>query len=105
MTFQEYQTSVMRTWNNEQPLKEQLDNAIYGVVGELGELIELYKKRRFHGIELDLNSEIKEMGDLLYYVTALMDVRGYSLAAIAENNRDKLMKRYPDGFVTGGGVR
>lgn len=105
MTFDDYLTGVIKTWNRDVSYERQIENAIYGLIGETGEFVEYFKKMKFHGMLNDIDYEKKELGDILYYLTVLMHLRGYSLRQVARANHDKLAARYPDGFVTGGGIR
>jgi len=105
MTFEEYQIGVRETWNSETTLSEQINNAILGLAGEFGEFCELRKKFVYHGISIDYDKEKKELGDILYYLTILIALRGYDLGRIAEENYRKLTLRYPNGFKEGGGIR
>lgn len=40
---------------------------------------------------------LDECGDVLWYLTAMLDAFGYSLYDCMENNYAKLTKRFPDG--------
>ena len=80
-------------------------NWALGIAGEAGEYCELIKKRHFHGKELDLQDAKKELGDVLYYVAMAASNLNISLNDIAQANVDKLLSRYPNGFVRGGGIR
>jgi NTP pyrophosphatase (non-canonical NTP hydrolase) len=71
-----------------------------GVAGEAGEVADLLKKYHFHGRPLDAVRLGLELGDVLFYVTALAELHGLTLEAIAEANVAKLNARYPDGFST-----
>ena len=98
MTFDEYQRAAARTWHVDLHPDLQLVHAALGLTGEAGETAELVKKATFHGHALDTDAAIKELGDVLYYVAALCNVLGLSLATVAETNIAKLQKRYPNGF-------
>ena len=98
MTFDDYQEAVPSTWNYSLTIKEQTTNALFGLTGEVGELTEIIKKSFFHGVMPD-GSEVKEIGDILYYLTIFCHIRGWSLENIANSNLDKLKKRYPDKFT------
>lgn len=106
MTFEEYEQAVQRTMNrNEQDHHKVMCNYALGISGEAGEVAELVKKRVFHGKAPDAEAMKKELGDVLWYVTALAEHCGLSLEEIAVANVDKLKWRYPNGFVEGGGNR
>lgn len=46
-----------------------------------------------------------ELGDVLWYLSALAQSIGSSLGEVAARNVAKLEARYPDGYVPGGGKR
>jgi len=77
----------------------KLSGAVYKVT-------EMVKKAQWHGKVLDDEKLINELGDMLWYVTALALKRGYTLEQVMRRNMDKLGERYPGGvFVEGGGKR
>jgi len=69
-----------------------------GLCGEAGEVAELAKKQICHQQGLDKEKWKKEIGDVLWYASALCTKLGFSLQECMEINIDKLMKRYPDGY-------
>lgn len=105
MTFGEYQNGVIQTWNATPSDRERKLNATLGIAGEAGEFADLMKKAHFHGVPVDLDKVLKELGDVLYYVTIAAHEYGFSLEQIAVANNKKLAARYPGGFKTGGGIR
>lgn len=76
-----------------------------GLAGEAGEVVELIKKHCFHGKPLDRENLRKELGDVLWYISAICTEVGLELGDVAEANIDKLFARYPNGYVDGGGKR
>ncbi len=76
-----------------------------GIAGEGGEYNELIKKEYYHGIPSDREKVKKELGDILWYIAAAALLHDFTLQDIAETNIAKLMARYPDGPVLGGGIR
>ena len=101
-TFDEYQRAAARTMNT---TDDELRNpekrlAIFGlgVAGETGEVVEMIKKHIGHGHELDLQKLTKELGDVLWYLSAICTVCGLELESVAKENIAKLHRRYPDGF-------
>ena len=79
---------------------DYLLNVIYaamGMCGEAGEVSELVKKYAYHGHAIDKDHLARELGDVLWYVSYMAHLFGYSLGEIMEMNQDKLAKRYPDG--------
>jgi NTP pyrophosphatase (non-canonical NTP hydrolase) len=73
-------------------------NFAVGLAGETGELIDLLKKKIFHGHTVPEEKIISELGDVLWYVAALAESLGVPLDYVAQANVAKLRKRYPDGF-------
>ena len=84
--------------NNDLDLQEALCNWSLGLSGEVGEVIEHIKKHCFHGKPLDYDEVEKEIGDVLWYVSALCTELGLNLDGVAQKNVDKLSNRYPEGF-------
>ena len=105
MNFEEYAIAVASTKNPDLKIPEQFSNWALGITGEAGEVAEIIKKHLYHGKSLDLNDLEKEMGDVLYYIQAMCNLTGLTLEGCMQKNSDKLKKRYPDGFVAGGGIR
>lgn len=68
-----------------------------GVSGEAGELTDALKKHAIYGKELDRTNVIEELGDLRFYMQALMNKLQILESEILQHNADKLGKRYPKG--------
>lgn len=69
-----------------------------GIAGEAGEVADILKKHYGHGKPFDRAHFIQELGDVLWYVTALAYSVGSDLEEVARVNDAKLRARYPDGF-------
>jgi NTP pyrophosphatase (non-canonical NTP hydrolase) len=104
-TFADYHADAGRTINLDQDNEEQKINAALGLPGEVGEVVELIKKARFHGVPYPTEKMCKELGDILWHVNQMAYAHGLTLAEVAQHNVEKLRARYPNGFVPGGGVR
>lgn len=81
-----------------------------GVAGEAGEVADLVKKIVGHKITTykgkdALEALSDELGDVLWYISAMCTYLGINMSDVALNNIKKLQERYPNGFVTGGGIR
>ena len=96
MDFKEYQQLAARTDNDSVPTALH----ILGLCGESGEVAELFKKNLGHGHSLSLDKLEKELGDVLWYLSAIATRNELSLEAIAARNVRKLESRYPEGFDT-----
>lgn len=73
-----------------------------GLSGEAGEYSEKVKKLIRDG-KLDKPLSAKELGDVLWYLTAAAKELGYSLTDIAEINIVKLSDRAERGKIQGNG--
>lgn len=119
-TFSDFDKSVRRTWKD-QDFKGAVTNAALGLTGESGEVADLIKKAIYHGryfkgthsencstkypFHVDYGTvdpkDVKdELSDVLYYVSAMAQEFGFTLEDIARHNKEKLEKRFPDGFST-----
>ena len=98
LTIQEYQKEVTRTVNNSLDKDERLKNYCFGLGGETGELLDLFKKYFYHGHVYDKNSIKKELGDICWYLVNIANECNFDFEEILKLNIDKLKKRYPDGF-------
>lgn len=76
----------------------ELINGALGLTGEAGEVADLIKKYIFHGHELDEDTLVKEMGDVMWYMALLCHALDIQLSTVMERNIEKLEKRYKDGF-------
>jgi NTP pyrophosphatase (non-canonical NTP hydrolase) len=98
LTANDYQRMAMRTAGNYNTQYDMLRNAVYGLNGESGEVIDILKKHEFQGHELDYNKIMDEAGDVCWYLALLASALNVPLEAIMLRNVQKLMERYPDGF-------
>lgn len=107
-TLRQYEQDAMRTRGGDDSLSlellqesanRRLLNAALGMAGEAGEAADMVKKWIFHGKGLDRVKLIKELGDVLWYVTQAADALNVSLETVANLNIEKLRLRYPDGFT------
>ena len=113
MNFKEYQEQTARTDGG------NLTAHFLGLCDEAGEVVECVvetmelaikmniasskvtescKKHIGHGHELDTFKLAKELGDVLWYISAIATGLGLDLDLIAQYNIDKLQARYPDKF-------
>lgn len=92
-----YQLDVLKYAPDYQHYKLNVLYAAIGMCGEAGEVSELVKKYEYHGHAVDTEHLARELGDVLWYVSYMANLFGYSLGKIMEMNQEKLAKRYPDG--------
>ena len=96
MEVAEYQKKAMRTARNVLTATKNslLIEGVMGLNGEAGEAIDLVKKYLFQGHELDEEHLIRELGDILWYITATARALGYTLDDVMKANIEKLEARY-----------
>ena len=98
MTLMEYQRAAQRT-SNTITSDVKIENGLFGLAGEVGELCDAWKKHRYQGHGFDRKHMISELGDVLWYVVELACGLDVSLDIVAQTNILKLKARYPDGFT------
>lgn len=78
--------------------------ALYGMVGEIGELFSHLAKAIRDGRKAEHELLIKkELGDVLWFVAAVAADNGYTLEDIAQSNLVKLYTRKEKGTLQGSG--
>lgn len=97
ITFGRYQLESRRTMPHGSTQVNRLV-ACLGLAGEVGETVDLLKKVEGHGHELSKVKLLSELGDILWYVSAIATYYELDLDQVAVGNIEKLRQRYPDGF-------
>ena len=99
MDFNEYEKRALET---RVPEAAGIVYSALGLTGEVGEVADKVKKSiRDCGGGLnneDKNALLKELGDVLWYLTALINDLDLSLDSVMTKNVEKLKERYPEGF-------
>lgn len=94
--YQDFCKSVSKKYDD--PEKEIMTWGL-GVSGEAGDIAGCIKKTVSHKDSQTLG--IKEnLGDTLWYITAICNFYGWNLEDIINENTDKLKKRYSGGVFT-----
>jgi NTP pyrophosphatase (non-canonical NTP hydrolase) len=83
--------------------RERLVENTLGLVGEAGEVSEKVKKLFRDKSKFSDEEVLKELGDVLFYVTALSNIFGGNLRAVMEMNMAKLDDREQRGKLKGSG--
>ena len=110
MEFIEYQKLAIKTAQFQTGSLRALSYTTLGLTGEAGEVAERIKKilreedRDLDSIIAEKRPEIiKEMGDVLWYLTPLSREIGTTLEEVANANIEKLKSRYDRGVIYGEG--
>ena len=98
MDIEEYQEKALRTVNTRLSRKDQLSNLCMGLAGESGEVVDYIKKCMYHNHKLYKQDIIKELGDVMWYLTNIATFFNIPMDIILNENIKKLEERYPDGF-------
>lgn len=79
----------------------EMDNLhmVLGMVTEVGELADVFKKFMAYGKPIDWINTEEEIGDLMFYIAGFCRINGFDLEAILGNNIQKLRIRYPERFT------
>lgn len=93
ISFSEYQKQA-GSLISEAGRKDMILNGVMGLAGEAGECVDLVKKERFQGHDLNREKLVEELGDVLWYIAETASGLGVSLDEIADKNLEKLHKRY-----------
>jgi len=96
--FDEYQALAQRTSAKKATALEKIENGLMGLNGEAGECIDILKKHKYQGHELNYDKLLDELSDALWYIAETATGAGFTLQQIAEYNIEKLYKRFPDCF-------
>lgn len=114
MDFDEYQYLAIKTDTaiNAKAEQERFNGYIekvLGLAGETGEVVEKIKKHLrdkdnvFYLTTEELEELGKELGDVLWYISAIAEYNGVSLQYIAEKNLKKLEDRKARNKIHGNG--
>lgn len=95
--FDEYQALAQRT-SATKTVMSKLENGLMGLNGEAGECIDVLKKHKFQGHELNKDKLLDELSDVMWYIAETATGLGVTMQEVAEYNIEKLYKRFPDGF-------
>lgn len=79
--------------------KDEVMNAVLGLGGEAGEVVDQVKKMYYHTEKPEAfhrEKLVSEIGDVLFYVTKTMDLLGITLEEALVQNRKKLESRHPE---------
>ena len=97
MTADEFQTKSRRTIDGDLTAEGIREHALFGLMSEVGEVASLFQ-HVYQGEKFSVDRFIDEMGDVMWMIAELCTGLGVSLNTVLENNVEKLLKRYPNGF-------
>lgn len=80
------------------PYREHLAHIAMGLSGEAGEVTDMVKKEFAYHKRWKEEDMTLELGDVLFYLTALAIANGDTLERIIDRNVEKLNKRYTGAY-------
>jgi NTP pyrophosphatase (non-canonical NTP hydrolase) len=83
--------------------KDRLVENVLGLVGEAGEVAEKVKKMVRDNKSINQKDIVKELGDVLFYTTAIANYFYSDLQSVMQTNMDKLNDRQTRGVLRGSG--
>lgn len=96
--FLEYQNAAQRTLPILLEGKDNINHMLFGLITEVGELVDTHKRALAYKTELDMLNIEEEMGDILWYLAGLATFYKLSLNNVASKNIAKLRTRFPEKF-------
>lgn len=99
--FNHYQYEAVKTAIY--PDEHELTYPLLGLIGEVGEFANKYKKVLRDGKQFTRSDMQSELGDILWYLANLADDAGIDLGDVAVGNLNKLRDRQERGVLGGSG--
>lgn len=100
VNYREFVTGKYKEHVELTPHQARLLDWTVGLAGEAGEVSELIKHHVYSDEELDKMKVAKELGDVMWYITALADTCGIKIEDILALNMAKLQHRHGCKFST-----
>ena len=97
LTANEYQRLSRRTQNTELNTEDKRRHALFGLCSEVGEIHSIFQ-HEYQGATVDKEKVINESGDLMWFLSELLDTYNVDLEEVLVYNIEKLRRRYPEGF-------
>lgn len=95
ITLREYHALAMRT--SPRDGHDKIDNGMLGLIGETGELVDVYKKWVYQstpGADLPVDRLADELGDVLWYLAEIADGMEREIADVVKADFDGLLAPY-----------
>lgn len=96
MNFKKYQRQAYYAIPTHETKKEEIMHWAIGLSEECGEVSSIVKHKYYGGCYTK-EKMVEELGDMLWYLSALCTSLGISLADVADFNLLKITYRYPNG--------
>jgi NTP pyrophosphatase (non-canonical NTP hydrolase) len=108
LTISQYELNAIKTAIRTEDRDKDLARFTLGIPGEVGEVCEIIKKHNRGDYNLFEDGPLlvkmkKELGDVIWYLTAVGHVLGIRLEDIMETNNEKLLDRLERNKIKGSG--
>lgn len=94
MDFNDYQSQSYVAIQEHENNKEEVMHWAIGLGEEAGEALSVIK-HRYYGGSYDVEDLVSELGDVLWYISALCTATGIKLEDVAKYNIERIYHRYP----------
>ncbi len=108
MNLNEYKKHCLETWIYSKDLYSSIElkdytRALFGLIGEAGEVAEVYKKY-LRGDFINIEERLEqELGDVLYYIMIICDLFNLDINKVLVLNIKKLKSRKERNKIKGDG--
>jgi NTP pyrophosphatase (non-canonical NTP hydrolase) len=99
MNLKEYCNWTGNTCAKLETLFEDNIHMLFGMMTEIGELIDVYKKDLAYKKPIDIVNVKEEIGDIMFYIASFCRINNLNLDEIISTNVKKLESRYPERFT------
>lgn len=98
MDLKTYQKEAKRTLPELSTQTDDINHMLLGMLTEIGELADIFKKNQAYGKEIDWINASEEVADIMWYLVNFCSITGINLESALNRNIEKLKTRYPDKF-------
>ncbi|WEG73828.1 nucleoside triphosphate pyrophosphohydrolase family protein [Vagococcus intermedius] len=95
MEFNDYQELANRSLNGDEQV---LTKCALGLASETGEVLNLIQKYTFEHSEVSRKELVKEMGDVMWYLSQIAQWANIPFEEVAKSNVELLKNRYPERY-------
>lgn len=95
MEFNDYQELANRSLNGDEQV---LTKCALGLSSETGEVLNLIQKYTFEHCEVSQEELVKEMGDVMWYLSQIAKWANIPFEEVAKSNIELLKNRYPERY-------
>lgn len=100
MKIDEYQQRSYVAVQSHKDKREEVLHWTIGLTEEAGEVASLIKHKYFHNEEIKESDIAEELGDVLWYLSAMCTALEIDFSSVAQLNVEKLSKRFKNGVYT-----